>query len=107
MLPPAAVNRSWLCSRLLTLLGILGFPPGVLRGDDAKGVEEIRAINSQWDEAVIKAALARRKTKSPIELEQVQNGLSASEHRLVERCMDLASRQPDSTVGLIALRTVA
>jgi thiol-disulfide isomerase/thioredoxin len=107
MLSLAAVNRSWLCSSLLTLLGILGFPLSTLRGEDGKGIEEIQAINSQWDKAVIKAVLARRKAKSPIELEHVQNDLSASEHRLVEQCMDLARRQPDSTAGLIALKSVA
>jgi hypothetical protein len=107
MLSLAAVNRSWLCSSLLTLLGSPGFPLGTLRGDDAKGIEEIQAINSQWDEAVIEAVLARRKAKSPIELEHVQNDLSATEHRLLERCMDLARRQPESTAGLIALKSVA
>src|SRR5262245_34376114 len=107
MLSLAAANRSWHCSSLLALVGILGFPLGTLRAEDATGIEEIQAINSQWDEAVIKAVLARREEKSPIELERVQSDLSTSEHRFIERCMDLASRRPDSTAGLIALRTVA
>jgi thiol-disulfide isomerase/thioredoxin len=107
MLSLGAANRSWLCSSLLTLLGTLGSPLGTLRCEDAKGIEEIQGINSQWDKAVIEAVLARRKAKTPIELERVQNDLSATEHRLLERCMDLARRQPDSTPGLIALKSVA
>jgi hypothetical protein len=100
-------NRPWLGSGLLALLGILGFPLGTLRGDDARSLQEIDAINFEWEQAMIKDANARRNAKSPIELERVQKDFATTEHRFVERCMDLARKEPDSIVGLIALKLVA
>jgi hypothetical protein len=70
-------------------------------------MREIHAINSEWEQTMLKAADARRDAKSPLELESAQKGLATTEHRLVERCADLARRQPDSVAGLIALKMVA
>ena len=56
---------------------------------------------------MLKAADARRNAKSPLELERAQEGFATTERRLVERCLDLARREPDSSAGLIALKMVA
>ena len=45
--------------------------------------------------------------KSPLELERAQEGFATTEGRLVERCLVLASKEPDGKAGLIALKMVA
>ena len=49
-------NRPWLGSILLAVLGILGFPLGTLRGQDANSMKEIHAINSEWEQTMLEAA---------------------------------------------------
>ena len=101
-------NRSWVCSSLLAFLGILGLSLGTIRGEDAnQSLDEINALNKQWERAFLQALQARRNAKSPNELERVQKDFSANEQRLVERCVNSASRQPESIAGLIALKLVA
>ena len=68
-------NSPWLCSSLLAVFGILGFAFGTIRGQDAKGMKEIYAINAEWEQLLLKAADARRNAKSPIELERAQKRL--------------------------------
>ena len=70
-------------------------------------MEEIHAINSDWEQAMLEAASARRNAKSPLELEIARKGFATTERRLVERCLVLANRQPDGMVGLMALKMVA
>ena len=70
-------------------------------------MNEIRAINSEWEQTILKAADVRRNAKSPLERERAQEGIATTERRLVERCLVLASREPDRRAGLIALKMVA
>ena len=70
-------------------------------------MREIYAINSEWEQMMLKAAGACRNAKSPLELERAQKGFATTERRLVERCLDLARREPGSIAGLIALKMVA
>jgi thiol-disulfide isomerase/thioredoxin len=70
-------------------------------------MKEIYAINSEWEQTILKAADARGNAKSPQALESAQRSIAATERRLVERSMELARRQPGSAAGLIALKMVA
>lgn len=99
--------RPWLVSSLLALFGIAEFPLTTLHGDDSQGIQQIEAINLEWEQAMMKAVHARRNAKSAIELERVQKDLSAIEHRSIEHCVDLARGRPGSIAGLIALKLVA
>ena len=56
-------------SCLLAVLGIVGFLVGTARGQQAKGMKEIHAINSEWEQTMLKASEVRRQSKSPLELE--------------------------------------
>jgi thiol-disulfide isomerase/thioredoxin len=70
-------------------------------------MREIHAINSEWERTMLDAASARRNAKSPIELESAQMRLATKERELVDRCLVLASGQPDGVTGIIALKMVA
>jgi thiol-disulfide isomerase/thioredoxin len=70
-------------------------------------MKEIHAINSEWEQTILKAADTRRNAKSPLELERAKEAIATTERRLVERCLVLASRQPGGVAGLIALKMVA
>ena len=69
-------------------------------------MREIHAINSEWEQTILKAADAPRSAKSPLELQR-RAGIATAERRLVERSLDLARKQPGSVAGLIALKMVA
>ena len=116
MISLAKRNCPWLRSSLVALLG---FSPAALAGEDPRnqvdttapvaraGMSEINRINRDWEQALLSAAAARRNAKSPSDLERVRKESSTNERGLVERCVDLANRQPGSISGLIALKMIA
>src|ERR1700722_19148320 len=84
-------------SSLLVFLGILGCWPAVLRGDGARKPDDLMALNFEWQQAIFETPAAKR----------LQKEFATQEHRFVQRCLDIANRQPDSVDGLIALKLVA
>ena len=53
-------NRSRLRSCFLAVFGILGFPLATVHGQDAKSMKEVYAIDSEWQQTMLKAADVRR-----------------------------------------------
>jgi thiol-disulfide isomerase/thioredoxin len=107
MLSLANRKRARVGSSLLAALGVFGFVLGADGGDDPRTIQEIHRINFEWEQAMIKAASARRSAKSPIELERVRKDFATTERRFVERCLDVANRNPGGVAGLISLKLVA
>lgn len=98
---------------LLAMLVFPGFSSGILNGESAKNDVarksrmELDQISEAWLNAIFEAGSSRRAAKSPEELERVERDLSAKADGFIKRCLDLSNSQPDSAVGLAALKLVA